>query len=77
MNDQFEFLDIITIVSFALQLQNNENLKKQATNDDILKDFHENMEIFIQENKDLREKIIKQNEQIINLLGGVINAQSN
>lgn len=41
MNNQqnFEFLDVITILSFAMQLMNNEALAKQSTNDDILEEL--------------------------------------
>lgn len=35
-----DFLDFIAIVSFTMQLQNNELLRKQATNDDIIDDLH-------------------------------------
>ena len=34
---QFEFLDIITILGFAMQVQ---NISKQATNNDLLEELH-------------------------------------
>lgn len=39
-----DFLDSITIVSFMMQLQNNEILRKQATNDDIIEDLHRDVD---------------------------------
>lgn len=38
------FLDAIAIVSFMMQLQNNEILRKQATNDDIIEDLHRDVD---------------------------------
>lgn len=39
-----DFLDSIAIVSFMMQLQNNEILRKQATNDDIIEDLHSDVD---------------------------------
>lgn len=39
-----DFLDSIAIVSFMMQLQNNEILRKQATNDDIIEDLHRDVD---------------------------------
>lgn len=41
----FEFLDIITILSFAMQLMNNDALTKQATNNDLLAELHKDVDI--------------------------------
>lgn len=60
-NQQFEFLDIITIISFAMQLINQQNISRQATSDDIMQ------ELRIQDSKYLQH-IMDQNNQIINLL---------
>lgn len=35
----FEFLDIITILGFAMQLMNNDALQRQATNNDLLNEL--------------------------------------
>lgn len=47
MNNQqnFEFLDIITILGFAMQLMNNEALARQATNNDLLNELHKDVDI--------------------------------
>lgn len=58
---QFEFLDIITIISFAMQLMNQQNISRQATSDDIMQ------ELRTQDSKYL-QYIMDQNNQIINLL---------
>lgn len=60
-NQQFEFLDIINIISFAMQLMNQQNISKQVTSDDIMQ------ELRIQDSKYLQH-IMDQNNQIINLL---------
>lgn len=39
----FEFLDIVTILSFAMQLHADEQIAKQATNNDILVNLHKNL----------------------------------
>lgn len=39
-----DFLDSIALVSFMMQLQNNEILRKQATNDDIIEDLHRDVD---------------------------------
>ena len=55
-----DFLDILAILSFILQLQNNEELQKQSSNDDIMQELN------IQDNK-FFQTIINQNNQIIEL----------
>lgn len=54
-----ELLDIIAIVSLYYQMDNNQQLKEQSTNDDILKEI-----------KHIGDKLIEQNSQIIDLLKG-------
>lgn len=68
--NQLDMLDVITIVSFALQLQNNENLRKQTTNDDVIENLHEDIMALFLENRELNQTIIRQNKMIIQLLGG-------
>lgn len=65
-NQQFEFLDIITIISFAMQLMNQQNISRQATSDDIMQ------ELRTQDSKYLQH-IMDQNNQIINLLQTFLN----
>ena len=55
-----DFLDILAIVSFILQLQNNQELQKQSSNDDIMQELN------MQDNK-FFQTIISQNNQIIDL----------
>lgn len=40
MQNNLEFLDILAMVSFALQIQNYQELKKQATNDQVIDELH-------------------------------------
>lgn len=65
-NNQFEFLDIITLLSFFLQVENNEELKRQSTNNEI----EESVLSMIYENRKLSQEIIEQNKEIISLLKG-------
>ena len=59
-NKNLDILDILTILSFILQLQNNEELQKQSSNDDIMRELETQDDKFLQ-------TIIKQNSQIIDL----------
>lgn len=68
--DQLDFLDIITILSFILQIQNNEELHRQTSNDEILKQLHNDVMQAIEDNRSLCQKIMEQNEEIIRLLKG-------
>lgn len=68
--DQLDFLDIITILSFILQIHNNEELHRQTSNDEILKQLHNDVMQSIEENRALCQKIMEQNEEIIRLLKG-------
>lgn len=74
--NQLGMLDIISIISFALQLQNNENLQKQTSNDEVIEKLHEDIVELFTENRKLNEIIISQNETIIKMMGGEKNARS-
>ena len=43
-NDNFEILDVLAIISFALQLHSAIELSKQATNNDVIHDIHQDIE---------------------------------
>lgn len=43
-NNGLGFLDTLTIVSFVMQLQNTDLIQKRASNDDILKGLHEDVD---------------------------------
>lgn len=77
MNQNIDMLDIITVVSFMLQLQNNNELKKQTTNDEVVEKLHNDIVNLLEENRTLCTTIIEQNEKIISMLGGISNAQNN
>lgn len=61
MNKQLGFLDIVTILSFYISIQ---NLKENEKQGEILKNKLDNQD------KEYLEKIILQNEEIIKLLKG-------
>ena len=42
-DQQLEFLDILAIVSFALQMEMIEEMQRQATNDDIIAHLHNDL----------------------------------
>lgn len=44
-DQQLEFLDILAIVSFALQMELIEEMQRQATNDDIIAHLHNDLVI--------------------------------
>lgn len=58
-NEQLDFLDIISILSFIIGLQNLELNQVQV--DGLMKELRENQNTML-------EKIIQQNEEIIKLL---------
>lgn len=70
MKNNLDMLDIVAIVSFVLQLQNNDELQKQTSNDEILKRLHEDVMTAIEDNRKLSAKIMQQNDEIIQLLKG-------
>ena len=61
MGKQLEFLDILAIISFAVQMQNQQYFAVHFSNDDIMKELH------AQDRKYL-EVIMQQNSRIIELL---------
>lgn len=69
-------LDLITIISFILQLDNNEELNIQTSNDEILKQLHNDIMQSFEDNHKICSKIISQNDDIINKLEVLLNAQS-
>ena len=40
---QLEFLDMLAIVSFALQMEMIDEMRRQATNDDIIEHLHNDL----------------------------------
>lgn len=42
-DQQLEFLDMLAIVSFALQMEMIEEMQRQATNDDIIVHLHNDL----------------------------------
>lgn len=65
MNNQIDLLDLINLISFYLQLQNNEELQKQTSNDEILKRLHDDVMMAVEDNRKLCAEMIEQNKLII------------
>lgn len=42
-DQQLEFLDMLAIVSFALQMEMIDEMRRQATNDDIIEHLHNDL----------------------------------
>ena len=42
-DQQFEFLDMLAIVSFGLQMEMIAQMNQQATNDDIIQHLHQDL----------------------------------
>lgn len=70
MMNHYDLLDILTILSFVLQLQNNDELHKQSTNDEIIEKLHNDMLEILNDNRLLFKIVIEQNEQILSILRG-------
>lgn len=68
MNQNYSLIDYITIVSFVLQLSNNEELHKQSTNDEIQQNLHEDVMRLLEDNRKLFKIVIEQNNEILKLL---------
>ena len=61
-NDRgFEFLDILAIVSFAMQLANYRELKNQASTDDIFTELQK-------QDREYLSRILENQEKILNKL---------
>jgi len=69
----YDILNIMTIASYLLSIQNLQLNTQQATNDDLNKHLQKQDEILHEQNEKFLNKIIQQNEEIINLLKGVNN----
>jgi len=61
MNNQYSLLDLLTILSVILQMQNYEEEKKSSTNDDIAKHL-------AKQDTEYLQKILKNQEIIIDYL---------
>ena len=70
MMNNYDLLDILTVLSFVLQLQNNDELHKQSTNDEIIEKLHNDMLEILNDNRLLFKIVIEQNEQILSILRG-------
>lgn len=62
------FLNMLSLVSFAIQVKNNKELHKQSTNDEIRSNLHEDIMQVLETNSKLFNIIIKQNKEILELL---------
>lgn len=69
----YDILNIISIASYLLSIQNLQLNTQQTTNDDLNKHLQEQDEILREQNEKFLNKIIQQNEEIINLLKGANN----
>lgn len=68
MKNELDMLDIITMVSFILQLQNNAELRQQTSDDQVIERLHNDIMFLLKENRELCERIIEQNNVIIERL---------
>lgn len=69
----YDILNIISIASYLLSIQNLQLNTQQTTNDDLNKHLQKQDEMLREQNEKFLNKIIQQNEEIINLLKGVNN----
>ena len=66
----YDILNIISIASYLLSVQNLQLNQQQTSNDDINKHLQDQDEILHEQNERYLTKIIQQNEEIIELLKG-------
>lgn len=68
MKNELDMLDIISVVSFILQLQNNAELRQQTSNDQVIENIHNDISALLNENRALCRHIIEQNDVILEML---------
>lgn len=68
MKNELDMLDIISVVSFILQLQNNAELRQQTSNDQVIENIHNDITALLNENRVLCKHIIEQNNIILEML---------
>lgn len=66
----YDILNIISIASYLLSIQNLQLNQQQASNDDLNKHLQKQDDILQEQNEKYLTKIIKQNEEILKLLKG-------
>lgn len=66
----YDILNIISIASYLLSVQNLQLNQQQTSNDDINKHLQDQDEILHEQNERYLIKIIQQNEEILTLLKG-------
>lgn len=66
----YDILNIISIASYLLSVQNLQLNRQQTSNDDINNHLQEQDEILYEQNEEYLTKIIQQNEEILTLLKG-------
>lgn len=64
------FLDMISIIGFAISIYNLMLNEQQLSNDDVAREVQINRNKLDEQNDEYLETIIEQNNQIINLLRG-------
>lgn len=66
----YDILNIISIASYLLSIQNLQLNQQQASNDDLNKHLQKQDEILREQNEKYLAKIIQQNEEILKILKG-------
>lgn len=58
-NGGIEFLDVLAIVGFALQIANYQENQQQSNNDDIMSELHKQNKAYLEKMLDNQNKILK------------------
>jgi flagellar motility protein MotE (MotC chaperone) len=66
----YDILNIISIASYLLSIQNLQSNQQQTSNDDLSKHLESQDRILQEQNEKYLKEIIEQNETIIKLLKG-------
>lgn len=61
-NNEWSFLDVLTIFSVILQVMGYQNDIKQFSNDDLMSEIHKQNAVYL-------ETIIQQQKEILSILG--------
>lgn len=68
-------VDLVQLVDFCISLKNENLNEKQISNDEIMKVLQRETNKMIVESQKQNEKIIQQNEQILDLLQKILSAR--
>lgn len=70
MNSGLNYVDLVSIIDLAISIYNLKLNEEQVSNDEIMEQAQKNEDKLELQNEKYLERIIKQNDEIINLMKG-------